>query len=479
MVKPRELIRSLRFRITISYVLFFGLFLVLLGVFVKRALEVILDARTKETVEEEWGAVKGYLRIEQNKPIWFYDSEDPEEAAIVERLRRILLLTDLEGEVLEVSNAYRAIGVEEPEKIAAIVKTKGVVWRTKENSQGEEFLVRCGILIDGRRSYFLAVGRGLMDDQAVLERFMRGYYILTPIMLALSLLVGWFASGRALRPVNDLARTAEEITSSRMDLRIPLRKTGDELDHLIETFNRMLDRLSEGFNQIRQFSTDVSHELRTPLTAIRGQIEVALFTARSTEQFRDAMVNALQDVERMTQVVNSLLLLSRAESGQLVLDKVQLNPAEVAADSVDSFQIPAEEAGVNLRTELQPGCSVEGDRLQLERLFNNLLSNAVKYTPAGGTITVSVRNSGGEDVELVVEDTGKGIPAEALPHIFDRFYRVRDGQDAEKGLGLGLSFVAWIVKAHGGRVNVESTLGSGSRFTVRLPSAKAHSGSVE
>ena len=479
MVKPRELIRSLRFRITISYVLFFGLFLVLLGVFVKRALEVILDARTKETVEEEWGAVKGYLRIEQNKPIWFYDSEDPEEAAIVERLRRILLLTDLEGEVLEVSNAYRAIGVEEPEKIAAIVKTKGVVWRTKENSQGEEFLVRCGILIDGRRSYFLAVGRGLMDDQTVLERFMRGYYILTPIMLALSLLVGWFASGRALRPVNDLARTAEEITSSRMDLRIPLRKTGDELDHLIETFNRMLDRLSEGFNQIRQFSTDVSHELRTPLTAIRGQIEVALFTARSTEQFRDAMVNALQDVERMTQVVNSLLLLSRAESGQLVLDKVQLNPAEVAADSVDSFQIPAEEAGVNLRTELQPGCSVEGDRLQLERLFNNLLSNAVKYTPAGGTITVSVRNSGGEDVELVVEDTGKGIPAEALPHIFDRFYRVRDGQDAEKGLGLGLSFVAWIVKAHGGRVNVESTLGSGSRFTVRLPSAKAHSGSVE
>jgi heavy metal sensor kinase len=308
---------------------------------------------------------------------------------------------------------------------------------------------------------------------------MRGYYILTPIMLALSLLVGWFASGRALRPVNDLARTAEEITSSRMDLRIPLRKTGDELDHLIETFNRMLDRLSEGFNQIRQFSTDVSHELRTPLTAIRGQIEVALFTARSTEQFRDAMVNALQDVERMTQVVNSLLLLSRAESGQLVLDKVQLNPADVAADSVDSFQIPAEEAGVNLRTELQPGCSVEGDRLQLERLFNNLLSNAVKYTPAGGTITVSVRNSGGEDVELVVEDTGKGIPAEALPHIFDRFYRVRDGQDAEKGLGLGLSFVAWIVKAHGGRVNVESTLGSGSRFTVRLPSAKAHSGSVE
>jgi signal transduction histidine kinase len=235
----------------------------------------------------------------------------------------------------------------------------------------------------------------------------------------------------------------------------------------------MTARLSRSFEQIRRFSTDVSHELRTPLTAIRGQLEVALFTAEKPEQYREAMVNALEDVEMLSSIVRALLLLSQAESGQLLLQKAPLDLSDVVADVVDQFQIPAEEKGVELKAELAPGAVAQVDRIQVERLISNLLSNAVKYTPKGGQVTVHTGMDATPGwIRLVVEDTGVGIPEEHLPHIFDRFYRVRNAQTNHvEGLGLGLSFVAWIVSAHGGTITAESKLGQGSRFIVRLPSA--------
>jgi signal transduction histidine kinase len=237
----------------------------------------------------------------------------------------------------------------------------------------------------------------------------------------------------------------------------------------------MTERLSESFDQIRQFSTDVSHELRTPLTAIRGQLEVALFTAEKPEQFRDAMVNALEDVEKLSSIVRALLLLSQAESGQLVLQKSRLDLGEVTADVVDQFQIPADEKDVKLTATLEPGWMANADRTQVERMISNLLSNALKYTPKGGKVHVSVCRDAEEGwIRLEVEDNGVGIPAENLPHIFDRFYRVRNAQtNYTQGLGLGLSFVAWIVSAHDGTIHVESNPGDGSKFIVRLPAAMA------
>src|SRR5262249_43307542 len=156
-------------------------------------------------------------------------------------------------------------------------------------------------------------------------------------------------------------------------------------------YMRMLQRLEASFHQIKQFSTDVSHELRTPITGIRGQLEVALFTAKTTEQYREAIFNALQDIDRLSQIVRALLLLSQAESGQLVLQKSRLNLTEVVGDLVDQFQIPAEEAGVRLTAALPPECAADVDRVQIERLINNLLSNALKFTPRGGDVRVSLR----------------------------------------------------------------------------------------
>src|SRR3954462_3944885 len=168
-------------------------------------------------------------------------------------------------------------------------------------------------------------------------------------------------AGRALTPVKDVALAAQRISGSNLSLRISTRHAGDELDYLILTFNRMIERLEATFQQMKQFSADVSHELRTPITAIRGQLEVALFTAKTTDQYREAMFNALQDIDRLSQIVRALLLLSQAESGQLVLQKSRLNLCSVVDDLVEQFQIPAEEAGIQLTADLPPECIAEVD----------------------------------------------------------------------------------------------------------------------
>jgi signal transduction histidine kinase len=242
-----------------------------------------------------------------------------------------------------------------------------------------------------------------------------------------------------------------------------LRNAGDELDNLIQTFNSMVERLEQSFLMTRQFSTDVSHELRTPLTAIRGQLEVALFTAATKEQYREAIITALEDVERLGQTIRAMLM-----SGQLVLQKAPLDLGLIIEDIVEQFQIPAEEAKLQVTAEVRGLVMMEADRIQIERMLNNLVSNAIKYTPPGGHVVVRVSVEG-ESVLLEVADTGVGIAPEYLPHIFDRFYRVPGSSKEKQGLGLGLSFVAWIVKAHSGTVETTSEKGKGTRFAITLP----------
>ena len=300
---------------------------------------------------------------------------------------------------------------------------------------------------------------------------------LIPLIALSGCFLGWVYAGRALSPVMDIARTAQRISGLNLSMRIPTRKSGDELDYLIDTFNRMIERLELSFNQIRQFSTDVSHELRTPITIVRGQLEVALFTAKTADDYREAIVDSLNDVERLSGIVRALLLLSQAETGQVVLQRAPVDLQELILDLVDQFQIPAESAQVRLSTgDLAAGAFAEVDRMQIERMLSNLLSNALKFTPPGGEVCADLRDLG-VSVEIQVKDTGRGIAPEHLPHIFDRFYRVAETGGApspEKGLGLGLSFVSWIAKAHGGTVDVISHPGQGTSFLIRLPKGSSN-----
>jgi len=469
---PASLLRGLRFRLTLSYLLLFSALLVFIGLGFRQRLKAQTEGDVQAVLDEEWGTAKGYLRIENYGPVWTVDVRDPEDAHIKDRLQQVLLLTDADGNKLLDSPTYDSIGTESLEDIRRTIALKEPETVVRKDASGTPYILKRGWMTDEHSNrYFFAIGRSLADSVKTVSVFTRDYFLSLLAIIPLTGLLGWLLAGRAIQPVNEVAQAAQKITGSNLSLQIPGRGAGDELDHLIESFNRMTSRLHESFEQIRRFSTDVSHELRTPLTAIRGQLEVALFTAQTPEQYRDAMVNALEDVEQLSSIVRALMLLSQAESGQLVLQKKALDLGDVAEDIVDQFQIPAEEKHVRLTARIEPGVVILADRTQVERLISNLLSNAVKYTPSGGTVQVRVRRDERKDWgRIEIEDAGVGIPEENLPHIFDRFYRVRNAEtNLIQGLGLGLSFVAWIVKAHGGQIDVTSKVGSGTKFTVRLP----------
>ncbi len=478
---PVHWTRGLRFRLTLSYVLFFTVLLVVIGLFFRRTIQSQLEGSVREALEEEWGEAKGYLKIEEYRPVWIADPTDPEEAYIVSRIKHVFYIADANGVAIDYDETYASIGLDSPAEIARILEGEPVV-HIRYDKSGVPYLIKAGRIPDEHgKPYFFAIGRSLQPARQNARALSRRYFLAVPGMIALAALLGWILAGRAIRPVNSVSQAAREITGSNLSMQIPLRNAGDELDQLIDSFNRMTARLNQSFEQTRRFSTDVSHELRTPLTAIRGQLEVALFTAKTPEQYQEAMVNALEDVEKLSNIVRALLLLSQAESGQLALQKVALDLSEAAANIVEQFQIPAEEKGITLTADLAGDTMILADATQIERLISNLVSNAIKYTPSGGRVAVrvgpvgvSLMGANIDWVQLVIEDSGMGIPAENLPHIFDRFYRVRNASSATvTGLGLGLSFVSWIVDVHGGKIEVASTVGEGTRFTVLLPAIPA------
>jgi heavy metal sensor kinase len=484
MAGRKHITRGLRFTLTAVYTLVFTLLLVAVTLYFRQTLANSLDDQAREDLEENWAVVKAYLRIVNDPgqrnyhPVWNVVGDDPDEKSAVASVQKVYLIADAAGQLMG-GSYYEELGLNKPAEIRSVLQATGAVWSNRSDSDGVPYLIRASYVSgeqDTGRKFYVAIGASLEDNRKVLRKFTLGVVELVPLVILTGCIMGWIFAGRALTPVLEVARTAESISGSNLSLRIPVRGAGDEIDRLIETFNQMIERIEVNFNQVRQFSTDVSHELRTPITVVRGQLEVALFTAKTVEQYRDAIVDSLSDIERLSQIVRALLLLSQAETGQVVLQKQQLDLVEVADGVVDQFQIPAEGADVTLRfIKHIARCEGEFDLVQIERMLSNLLSNAVKFTPAGGEVRVSIERR--DDVaEIRVEDTGQGIPAEHLPHIFDRFYRVRgpgDQASPEKGLGLGLSFVAWIVRAHAGTVNVQSEPGKGTTFTVRLPLSAA------
>lgn len=464
--------RALRLRLAIFYLAFFSLFLVAVGFVLRQTVKGILTRDLQAAIEEEWAAAKGYMNIVNHRPEWSFDRFDPEEALIVERIRGgAYLVMDSEARVLDVSVISKDLPLDTLAQVKDAIRLNQPIWMERQDSEGTRYQLRAGIIFDEtKQPYYMVIGRAQTEIQTAVAAFTRYYSLGVPLALLVAGALGWLVARRALQPLNEVAHAAQQITSHNLNVQIPVRGAGDELDELITAFNGMTSRLDRSFEQIRQFSTDVSHELRTPLTVIRGQLEVALFTAETPEQYREAIYSALQDVEQLSNIVRALLLLSQAESGQLALQFSSFDLREQLSDLVEQFQIPAEEQGLTLNADLGSApVTLKADRTQMGRLFTNLLSNALKYTPAGGTITVRLHPQA-NGVTFQISDTGLGIPPENLPHIFDRFYRVRNpATNRLQGLGLGLSFVAWIVKAHNGEIHVDSTVGQGTTFTVRLP----------
>ncbi len=475
--KLREvrLFRTLRFRLAATFLLLLTGVLAIMGFVGTTTLRTVLATQSDDELKEQLGALKGWIEFDPDSgnPFWMIDHTDPEEEAEVSRLEAVYLVTDDQGQP-RLGSSGPAFGQISDRKtilseLAQMQRTHESVVKTITGTDKVQYKIISSTLTDPRHGtkWYVAEGLSLAEDQTVLRRFRRNFWIFFPVALLACAVISWFSAAAILTALQSVEKAAQDITGSSLGLQIPKRGADDELDRLIGSFNEMSGRLKASFEQMRQFSTDVSHELRTPLTAIQGQLEVALFTATRKEQLQEAIENALQDVERLSNLVRALLLLSQSESGQIPMNKGVIDLTEVVDDLVDQFQIPAEADDVKLTHSHREPVLCEADRTQIERVITNLLSNAIKYTPKGGWVRASAE-AAGSHVRVMIEDSGVGIPKDHLPHIFDRFYRVPD-PNPEKGLGLGLSFVSAIVRAHGGEIRVESEVGKGSRFEVVLP----------
>ncbi len=298
----------------------------------------------------------------------------------------------------------------------------------------------------------------------------------TPFLMAIALAAAWTLAGRILEPVHRMVADVGAITDGRsLHRRVVVESEArDEFASLAQTLNDMLARLEASFAALRRFTADASHELRTPLAVIRADIERAMATPRDAHEHAVVLEEALQEVSRMTGLVESLLTLARADEGRfdLVRELVDLEP--IVRDVVDTAQMLGEEAGITVRLPQIEAARVRGDRERLRQLFLNLATNAVKYTPRGGTVEIALETRHDEAI-VTVRDNGIGIAAADLPFIFDRFWRADPARTRATGggSGLGLAISQWIAQAHEGRIEVTSRLGRGSTFVVVLPLAGA------
>ena len=325
------------------------------------------------------------------------------------------------------------------------------------------------VMQGGRVINLVQVGISLENVYTTRLRFLLVMGAVLPLGLLLATVGGWVLARRALKPVDEMTQAARRISGEYLAGRLQETGTGDELDRLAKTLNDMLVRLDDSFRQTRQFSADAAHELQTPLTILKGEIEVALRSPRSPEEYRGVLTSNLEEIDRISSLVQGLLLLARADRGVLRLDLLPVKLQELLAEVGDQMRRLAENQGVKLTYGVVEPAAIQGDREHFKRLLVNLMDNAIKYTPAGGRVTLSLRCDG-KRAQVGISDTGMGLTMDEQGQIFNRFYRAAEARSLRGGgAGLGLSIAQSIAVAHGGRIEVESTPGQGSTFTVSLP----------
>lgn len=325
------------------------------------------------------------------------------------------------------------------------------------------------VIDNGQLVHIVQVGMLMDYTTDILEKLLLIFVVSIPLAVVFLLYAGWFLAGRALKPVEVITRNARAISADNLDYRLEVQNPNDEIGRLARTFNMTLDRLQSAFNRMRRFSTDVSHELRTPLTILRGETEVGIRWGGDTEDLQKILKSNMEEINRMSDIIDNLLELSRTEEGKLVLDLAPVKLHDLLKDVCTKAAAEAERKKIALHLTAPSPLEVVGDANRLQQIFFSLLENAVKFTPPGGRVSLEMETEGNW-AKVSVTDTGPGIPEQDLPHIFDQFYRVDGARNRnDGGSGLGLSLVRALCEAHGGKVEVVSLPGSGSTFTVSLP----------
>jgi len=316
----------------------------------------------------------------------------------------------------------------------------------------------------------IQVAVDVSQKEELLARYRRWFGAIILGTLVIFPVAGYQIARRGIRPVEEMATTARHISSTNLRERILPDGYPVELAFLAGTFNKMLDRLEESFERISRFSADIAHDLRTPVNNIRGEAEVALARARTVNEYRDVLGSCLEEAVRLSDLIGDLLFLARAESPLTHLRRAPVDVGELLDSVREYYEASAAEVGISLTmTAGTEPIIAELDRPLMQRAVGNLVANAVAHTPPGGTVVLGA-NAEVTAVRIEVSDTGAGIPPDALPKVFDRFYRVDTSRaQASGGTGLGLSIVQSIMVLHGGHAEIASQLGQGTRVTLHIP----------
>jgi len=333
---------------------------------------------------------------------------------------------------------------------------------------------RCAWVPDNRygRPFVITVAVPLNRVQQEQAELLRIIALTGAVVVVLSSVFGWLVIGRLLRPLGQMSSKARQITAERLDSRLAAQNPDDEIGRLATTLNDMIERLQMSFDQIRRFTSDASHELRTPLTCMRSELEVALQQSRTPEEYREVLGSILEELERLTRLSDTLLVLARLDGGNVELQLAPVDLADLLREAADHIRVQAEARNATLRVANGPGpCRVNGDRRLLRQVLLNLLDNALKH--GGREIEAATQRKDGLIV-VSVHDSGPEIPADHLEHVFERFYRADTSRSRQSGgAGLGLSLAKCFVQLHGGRITVRSSSRDGTVFEITLPETPA------
>ena len=456
------MIKSLRGRLTAWYLGLFTLLFLLLAVFLYGALARQMEHRLDESLTVEANTAGALLEDE------FVEMKGNAQVAASE----VLADLRLSGSTVAILAPRRLLGSSAqvpPEQTAEILRLAAgvpgriLIFGVSGGKHGARVAVR-RVALDRQEHLVAAIAPrdSVVEDLATVRSVLM---LGLPLFLILAGGGGYWIAHRNLAPLASMAGQTRLISHSNLDARLEIGQAAEELSMVAESFNELLARLDQSFDQMRRFVADASHELRTPLSIIRGEADVSLSQARSPAEYQQTLAIILDESRSLSLLIDDLLNLARADAGRFQLHTQEFYLDDLIAECCRS--IPSH--GVIVECQCPHDVSILGDEELIRRMIVNLIENAIRYTPAGGRVTASLtRNQ--QTVEIQIRDTGTGIEPEALSHVFERFYRAdkaRSRQDG--GFGLGLSIVQWIAGAHKGTVKVESSIGKGSAFTVTLP----------
>lgn len=461
---------SLRTKLAVFYAIAVSLLLSGFALVYYRVLRIDLETALTDELTERAAGLRGYLHFEDGKPVFIYDDKDPDQVSFVQAGTRYFQLYDAaSGELLADSPELEALGVQYSSNDIHQFVQGGSSFTDLQTDQGQLRFRHEIVTNNPRGRYLMLVGASTEPMRDTLAGFLGSMAWLIPSGMLLAAISAWWMARRALMPVGALATAARGIAVGSLDRRLPVRGAGDELDNLALEFNETLARLERAVGEMKQFTFSISHELRTPLAVLRGEAEVALMQASTADQYRNILVSQLEEFEKLTRMINQLLTLARAESGDVKIEHDAVDISAMTQSLAEQLKPVAASKDITLAWNCERNVTVLGDSGWLERIILNLTDNAIKFTPGGGHVNLRVaRNT--QNAILEVSDNGTGIPAEALPYIFERFYRADPSRSNRfDGAGLGLSLVKWAVDQHHGSIHVDSAPQKGSRVTVTLP----------